>query len=99
MNTTPRRSALGIAFAGLVLAATAACGSGTDVAPAKISDPIPKTSPAPGPAEACPGKAFYSADQWARTVGSCTKHPANPDEIRAAESRKDDQGRIPDYRP
>ncbi len=40
MNTIHRRSAWGIAFAGFIMTATAACGSETAIAPSNISDPI-----------------------------------------------------------
>ena len=102
MNTTHRRWAPAIAFAGLVMAATAACGSDTPVAPANVSDPIQQemTAPETRGSQACMGQRLMSADHWDRTARGCTPaRPASADELRAAQSRMDVYRRIPNPTP
>jgi len=97
MNTIHRRSAWGIAFAGFIMTATAACGSETAIAPANISDPIQQdrsTSSTPD-AKACLGQRLMSADQWERAARACTPQPATADDRRAAQLRMEAYGRIP----
>ncbi len=97
MNTIHRRSAWGIAFAGFIMTATAACGSETAVAPANISDPIEqeRTVSSTQDADACLGQRLMSADQWERAARACTSQPASADERREAQSRMDAYGRVP----
>ena len=105
MNTTHRRWAPAIAFAGLVMAATAACGSDTPVAPANVSDPIQQemTAPKTQGTEGCMGQQLMSADHWDRTARGCTParpaQPSSADELRAAQSRMDVYRRIPNPTP